>query len=324
MLRMDDAPGLVGLDDVRAAARRLDGVAVRTPLIPAAWAGGDLWLKPEGLQATGAFKLRGAFNAVALLDDDARRRGVVTHSSGNHAQALAWAAREQGIAATVVMPDAAAPVKVAATRALGAEVVMVPPPERDSRVRELVAERGLTFVSPFDDARVIAGGGTVGLEIAADRPDADAVLVPVGGGGLISGIGVAVKALAPATRVVGVEPELAADARDSLARGERVAWDPADTYRTIADGVRLPVIGELTWEHIRRHVDEIVTVPEDAILAAMRLLAVRGRVVAEPTGALTTAAFLAEPARFGRAVAVVSGGNADPALLASVLTSSGA
>ncbi|WP_092625221.1 threonine/serine dehydratase [Jiangella sp. DSM 45060] len=318
---MDDAPGLVGLDDIRAAARRLDGVAVRTPLVPAAWSGGDLWLKPEGLQATGAFKLRGAFNAVALLDGDARGRGVVTHSSGNHAQALAWAAREQGIAATVVMPDAAAPVKVAATRALGAEVVMVPPPERDSRVRELIAERGLTFVSPFDDARVIAGGGTVGLEIAEDRPDAGTVLVPVGGGGLISGIGVAVKALAPGTRVVGVEPELAADARDSLARGERVAWDPADTYRTIADGVRLPVIGELTWEHIRRHVDEIVTVPEDAILAAMRLLAVRGRIVSEPTGALTTAAFLAEPARFGRAVAVVSGGNADPALLARVLTS---
>lgn len=324
MLRMDDAPGLVGLDDIRAAARRLDGVAVRTPLVPAAWSGGDLWLKPEGLQATGAFKLRGAFNAVALLDGDARGRGVVTHSSGNHAQALAWAAREQGIAATVVMPDAAAPVKVAATRALGAEVVMVPPPERDSRVRELIAERGLTFVSPFDDARVIAGGGTVGLEIAEDRPDAGTVLVPVGGGGLISGIGVAVKALAPGTRVVGVEPELAADARDSLARGERVAWDPADTYRTIADGVRLPVIGELTWEHIRRHVDEIVTVPEDAILAAMRLLAVRGRIVSEPTGALTTAAFLAEPARFGRAVAVVSGGNADPVLLARVLTSPGA
>ncbi|SDU09797.1 threonine ammonia-lyase [Jiangella alkaliphila] len=317
------ANGLVTLDDVRAAAARLDGVAVRTPLIPAAWAGGELWLKPEGLQATGAFKLRGAFNAVALLDDDARARGVVTHSSGNHAQALAWAAREQGIAATVVMPDAATPVKVEATRALGAEVLMVRPAERDSRVRELVTERGLTFVSPFDDARVIAGAGTVGLEIAADRPDAGTVLVPVGGGGLISGIGVAVKALAPGTRVVGVEPELAADARDSLARGERVAWDPADTYRTIADGVRLPVIGELTWEHIRRYVDEIVTVPEDAILAAMRLLAVRGRIVSEPTGALTTAAFLAEPERFGRAVAVVSGGNADPALLARVLTSSG-
>ncbi|TDD69441.1 threonine/serine dehydratase [Jiangella aurantiaca] len=317
-----DASGLVTLDDVRAAARRLDGVAVRTPLLPAAWAGGELWLKPEGLQATGAFKLRGAFNAVALLDDGARARGVVTHSSGNHAQALAWAARAQGIAATVVMPDAAAPVKVAATRALGAEVVMVPPPERDSRVRELVAERGLTFVSPFDDARIIAGAGTVGLEIATDRPDAGTVLVPVGGGGLISGIGVAVKALAPGTRVVGVEPELAADARDSLARGERVAWNPADTYRTIADGVRLPVVGELTWEHIRRYVDEIVTVPEDAILAAVRLLATRGRIVAEPTGALTTAAFLAEPERFGRAVAVVSGGNADPALLARVLTDS--
>ncbi|WP_026874642.1 threonine ammonia-lyase [Jiangella gansuensis] len=312
--------GLVTIDDVRAAAGRLDGVAVRTPLLPAAWAGGELWLKPEGLQATGAFKLRGAFNAVALLDDDERARGVVTHSSGNHAQALAWAAKAQGIAATVVMPDAAAPVKVAATRELGAEVVMVPPAERDSRVEELRAQRGLTFISPFDHPGVIAGAGTVGLEIAADEPKIDTVLVPVGGGGLISGIAVAMAAAAPSARVVAVEPELAADLAESLARGERVRWDPADTYRTIADGVRLPVVGELTWRHIQAYVDEVVTVPEDAILAAMSTIATRARVVAEPTGALATAAFLADPGRFGRAVAVVSGGNADPALLASVLT----
>ncbi|TDE10891.1 threonine ammonia-lyase [Jiangella asiatica] len=316
---MPDASGLVTIDDVRAAAGRLDGVAVRTPLVPAAWAGGELWLKPEGLQTTGAFKLRGAFNAVALLDDDERARGVVTHSSGNHAQALAWAAAAQGIPATVVMPDAAAPLKVAATRALGADVIMVPSAERDSRVEQLRTERGLTFISPFDHPGVIAGGGTVGLEIAADLPDVDTVLVPVGGGGLISGIAVAMAAAAPSARVVAVEPELAADLAESLARGERVRWDPERTYRTIADGVRLPVVGELTWRHIQAHVDEVVTVPEDAILAAMAAIATRGRIVAEPTGALTTAAFLTDPGRFGRSVAVVSGGNADPTLLAKVL-----
>ncbi|PSK96378.1 threonine dehydratase [Haloactinopolyspora alba] len=316
---MHGSSELITLDDVRKAAIRISGSVVRTPLLPAPWAQ-RLALKPEGLQATGAFKLRGALNAVAMLAPDARARGVVTHSSGNHAQALAWAARLHGVAATVVMPDAAAPVKVEATRALGAEVVMVPAAERDSRVAELRAQRGLAFISPFDDLDVIAGAGTVGLEIIEDRPDLDTVLVPVGGGGLISGVSTAVKALAPEVRVVAVEPELAADLAESMAAGERVAWDTAATYRTIADGVRLPVVGELTWPHIQAHVDDVVTVGEDAILDAMALITTRSRVVAEPTGALAVAAFLAAPDRFGETAAVVTGGNADPALLARVLT----
>lgn len=320
---MHEASGLVGIEDIRAAASRLRGTVVRTPLLPAPWAG-DLRLKPEGLQPTGAFKLRGAFNAVALLDQARRSPGVVTHSSGNHAQALAWAARAHGIPATIVMPDVAAPVKVEATRALGGEVVMVPAPERDAKVEELRTARGMTFISPFDHVDVIAGAGTVGLEIVEDFPDVDTVLVPVGGGGLISGVGVAVKTLAPNARVVAVEPELAADLAESMARGERVAWDPSSTHRTIADGVRLPVVGELTWPHIQAYVDEVVTVSEEAILDAMGLIAVRSRVVAEPTGALATAAFLADPERFGTAVAVVSGGNADPALLGRQVTAMGA
>lgn len=311
--------GLVSIQDVRDASVRISGSVVRTPLLAAPWAG-DLTLKPEGLQPTGAFKLRGAVNAVAMLEPSARARGVVTHSSGNHAQALAWAARAHGVAATVVMPESAAPVKVAATKALGAEVVMVAPSERDSRVAQLRDELGLAFVSPFDDLDVIAGAGTVGLEIIEDRPEIDTVLVPVGGGGLISGIAAAVKALAPEVRVVAVEPELAADLAESMAAGKRVAWDTSLTYRTVADGVRLPVVGELTWPHIQAHVDDVVTVGEEAILDAMGLVTTRSRVVAEPTGALAVAAYLAEPERFGRTVAVVTGGNADPALLARVLT----
>lgn len=316
---MDVAQELVSIDDVRKASARISGTVIRTPLLGAPWAGA-LSLKLEGLQPTGAFKLRGALNAVARLDPGERNHGVVTHSSGNHAQALAWAARAYGTPATVVMPESAAPVKIEATKALGAEVVMVPPAERDSRVEQLRGERGLAFVPPFDHVDVIAGGGTVGLEIIEDHPDLDTVLVPVGGGGLISGIAVAIKSLAPNTRVVAVEPELAGDLAESMAAGERVAWAPEQTYRTIADGVRLPTVGELTWPHIHAYVDDAVTVAEDAILDGMRLITTRSRVVAEPTGALATAAYLATPERYGKAAAVVTGGNADPALLAEVLT----
>lgn len=309
---------LVTIDDVRLAADRVTGSVLRTPLLPAPWAGG-LVLKPENLQPTGSFKVRGALNAIAKLDPRERARGVVTHSSGNHAQALAWAARSYGVAATVVMPESAAPVKVEATKALGAHVVMVPPDQRDSRARTLRDEAGLAFIAPFDHRDVIAGAGTVGLEIVDDDPGIDTVLVPVGGGGLISGVSVAMKALAPRVRVVAVEPELAGDLAESMAAGERIAWDAALTYRTIADGVRLPVVGEVTWPHIQAHVDDVVTVPEDAILEAMALVTAKSRVVAEPTGALAAAAYLADPQRYGTAAAVVTGGNADPTLLARVL-----
>jgi threonine dehydratase len=268
--------------------------------------------------------MRGALNAVGALPSDLRRRGVITHSSGNHGRALAWAARLFGVPVVVVMPDNSPTIKVQGTRELGAEIVIVRPADRERRVAALSAERGLAVVPPFDHPDVIAGQGTVGLEIVEDLPNVDTVLVPVGGGGLISGVAVAVKALSPGTRVVGVEPELAGDLAEGFHRHERVSWDPALTARTIADGVRLPAVGELTWQHIQHFVDDVVTVSEQAIVAAMGVLATGSRVVAEPSGALTTAAYRERSdAAAGRTVAVVSGGNVDPALLTSALTTAG-
>jgi threonine dehydratase len=298
---------LIALEDVRAAAERIRGRVVRTPLLSTV--DDELLVKPESLQPTGAFKLRGATNAVLRLGP--ATTGVVTHSSGNHAQALAYAARAAGLPATVVMPADAVPAKIAATRALGASVFLVPPAGRQRAADELAGRHGLTPVPPYDHLDVIAGQGTVGLEIAEDAPDAAVVLVPVGGGGLAAGVAVAVKSLLPRAAVVGVEPELAADAAESLRAGRRIAWDPALTARTAADGVRHAVLGELTWEHLRRHLDAVVTVSEAEIEAAARHLAGRFRLVAEPSGALATAAYRWHRAELppGRAVAVVSGGN---------------
>ncbi|HEX2360697.1 MAG TPA: threonine/serine dehydratase [Jiangellaceae bacterium] len=313
---------LVALEDVRTAAERVRGKVVRTPLLPCPWADDDrpLWLKPENLQPTGAFKLRGALSALGALSPDERRHGVITHSSGNHGRALAWAARSYGVPVVVVMPDTSPPIKIDGTRRLGAEIVIVPASEREARVAAISAERALAFIPPFDHAEVIAGQGTVGLEIVADLADVDTVLVPVGGGGLISGVAVAVKALTAGTRVLGVEPELAGDLAEGFRRGERVVWDTALTSRTIADGVRLPAVGELAWRHIAELVDDVVTVSEQSIVDAMALLARASQIVAEPSGALTTAAYFEQPnAAIGRTVAVVSGGNVDPALLAQVL-----
>jgi threonine dehydratase len=315
---------LVTVDDIRAAAGRIAGVVVRTPLLPCLWSDPDrpLWLKPESLQATGAFKIRGAVNAVATLTPEERSRGVVAHSSGNHAQAVAYAARLAGIKATIVMPDTAPAVKLAATRAHGAEVVTVHPDDRDARTAELVAAHGYALIPPYDDPRIIAGQGTVGLEIAADAPDVDVVLVPVSGGGLSSGVAVAIKALCPGSYVVLVEPELAGDAAESFNRGERIAWTNAQTGRTMADGLRVPVLGELPWEHLRRYADAVVTVTEDEIAEAVRVLAHDARLVAEPSGAVATAAYLfhADELPVGRRhVAVVSGGNVEPAQYANLL-----
>jgi threonine dehydratase len=314
---------LVTVDDVRTAAARVLGQVVRTPLLPCPWAdrARPLWLKPENLQPTGAFKMRGALNAVGALSAAQRGQGVITHSSGNHGRALAWAARSYAIPAVVVMPDTSPAIKVEGTRALGAEIVMVPAPDREARVAAIAAERGLVVIPPYDHADVIAGQGTVGLEIVQDVPDIGTVLVPVGGGGLISGVAIAVKAISPATRVVGVEPELAGDLAEGFRRGERAVWDPALTGRTIADGVRLPSVGELTWQHIMRLVDDVVTVSEQSIVDAMAVLARSSRLVAEPSGALTTAAYLQRAGvSTGRTVAIVSGGNVEPALLARALT----
>lgn len=314
---------LVSVDDVREAQDRIAATCVRTPLLVA---GPDdnvyaLRVKPESLQPTGAFKLRGATNAVVQLGPDEQVVGVVTHSSGNHGQAVAYASRAAGVPCTVVMPDNAAPVKVAATQRWGARIVTVPVAERITATERIADETGATVIAPYDNPRVIAGQGTVGLEIVADADDVDTVLVPVGGGGLISGVAVAVKALSPTTRVIAVEPELSADLAESFAAGQRVAWPEELVARTSADGLRADVIGELTWPHIQAHVDEVLTVSEAAISDAMGYLARRARLVAEPSGAVATAGWLAHPDRasLGRTVAVVSGGNVDPAAFAAAI-----
>ena len=288
-----------------------------------------LLIKAESLQPTGAFKLRGAYAAISALSREARGAGVVAHSSGNHAHAVAYAAALLGVPATVVVPANAPPIKVEAARSLGARIVFCEPglAARTRTVDQLISEHGYAPIPPFDHRDVIAGQGTVGLEIAADCPDVDLVVCPVGGGGLISGVAAAVTATRPGALVVGVEPELAADARDSLRAGHRVAWPAADTQRTIADALRADQVGELPMRHMLAQVHDIVTVSEDEIRAAMRLLATGARLVAEPGGAVAVAACLFrsdELPRARRRVAILSGGNVDPALLAEVLRSDGA
>ncbi|MFJ1753104.1 threonine/serine dehydratase [Kitasatospora sp. NPDC088134] len=318
---------LVDLEDLHAARRRIAGTAVRTPLLPCPWAsrqdGRALWLKPENLQPTGAFKIRGAMNRLAALTAEERARGVVAQSSGNHAQAVAYAAQRLGIKAVIVMPDTSPAVKIENTRAFGAEVVIVTAEQRDTVPAELAAAHGYVWVPPYDDPYIVAGQGTVGLEIAEDAPDElDTVLVPVSGGGLIGGTAAAIKLACPGVRVIGVEPEFAADAQESLRKGVRTAWPVADTYRTIADGLRTPSVGVLPFEHISAYVDDIVTVSEEEIRATVALLARRGRLVAEPSGAVAPAAYFHRAEELGGRVfaAVVSGGNLEPALLAELLS----
>jgi threonine dehydratase len=317
---------LISIDDIRAAAATIAGVAVRTPLLESlAYPG--LWLKPESLQPIGAFKLRGALNAVAKLPAGVRAAGVVADSSGNHGQALAYAARRFGVACVVVMPDVAPQFKIDAVRALGAEVELVPPADRLRRLQEIVAQRGLVPIPPFDHPDVIAGQGTVGLEIVEDLPGVACVLVPVGGGGLASGLSTAIKALRPETVVVGIEPELAGDAAESLRLGRVAQWSTDLTYRTAADGLRTN-LSELTFAHLSARLDGILTVTEDEIRSTVAELVRIARIVAEPSGAVAPAAWLhhrdelrdrfAIPA--GPTVAVVSGGNIAPAALSALLT----
>ncbi|MFI7110947.1 threonine/serine dehydratase [Nonomuraea sp. NPDC050227] len=301
---------LVTIDDIRAAAGRINGTAVRTPLLRM----GEAWLKPESLQPVGSFKIRGAYNALAAL----RPAGVVTHSSGNHGQALAFAAAQFGVPCVVVVPEGTPAVKAAAIEGWGAELVVVPPDQREVTAERLAGERGLTLVPPYDHRAIIAGQGTIGLEIVEDLPDVEVVLVPVSGGGLAAGVAAAVKALRPDVRVYGVEPELAADAAESLAAGHVVAWETTRTFRTIADGLRVNQVSELTFAHLREHLEGIVTVAEDELRAAMRHIARTARLVAEPSGAATTAALLSGRVPAGRTVAVLSGGNVDPELFAQV------
>jgi threonine dehydratase len=318
---VSDVPDLVTLDAIRRAASTLRGVAIRTPLVPYGPPQDRVLLKAESLQPIGAFKIRGAYVAIAELPPAGRERGVITYSSGNHAQGVARAARLLGVPAVIVMPSDAPAIKRERVAADGAEIVTVgtASDERRERAEAIAAERGLAIVPPFDDDRVIAGQGTVGLEIAEDLANVAAVVVPVGGGGLASGVAVAIKALAPRARVIGVEPELAADARESLERGEIVGWPAGDVSRTIADGTRTQALGPRTFAHLRAHLDGIATVSEAEIAAAVRLAAEGSRLVAEPSGALALAAIVFRGGELGLrdldgpVVGVVSGGNVDPA-----------
>jgi threonine dehydratase len=327
----DSAP-LVSIDDIRAAAANLAGVAIRTPLLQFGTAGPGgprVLLKAESLQPIGAFKIRGAYHAIASLSPEERARGVVTHSSGNHAQGVARAARLLGSRAVIVMPSDAPTVKRRRVEADGAEVVTVAPASsaREARAEELIRERGLVFIPPYDDDRVIAGQGTLGLEIAEDVPDLAAVLIPIGGGGLASGVAVAIRALHPGARILGVEPELAADAQQSLREGRIVRWDAAQTGRTIADGVRSQAIGRRPFAHLSKLLDAVVTVTEAEVAAGVRLIAEETRLVVEPSGAVAPAAARYRAAEAGIAdlrgtvVAVVSGGNVDPERYLALLES---
>jgi threonine dehydratase len=311
---------LVTLAAIRRAAETLRGITIRTPLVPFGPPAHQRYLKAESLQPIGAFKLRGAYVAVASLRPDERERGVITYSSGNHALGVARAARLLGARAVVVMPSDAPYVKARRVKEEGAEIVVVGPAsdERRAVAERLARERGLSVIPPFDDDRIICGQGTCGLEIVEDLPDVAAIYVPVGGGGLASGVAAAVRAIRPATRVIGVEPELAADARESLAAGRIVSWPAERVSRTIADGTRTQSLGLRTFAHLAALIDRIVTVSEAEIAAAVRLAAEESRLVVEPSGAVSIAAMRFHPAEAGLrdldapVVAIVSGGNVDP------------
>ena len=317
---------MVSLSDIRAAQTLLQGIALRTPLFE--WTNPTdrrkLFLKLENLQPIGAFKLRGAYNKVASLSDEERRRGVISYSSGNHAQGVAYAARALDVRAIIVMPGNAPKNKLEATAALGAEIVAVGPgsEERRRRAEELAAEHGYVIVPPYNDEKIIAGQGTVGLEILDSLSNAETVLVPVGGGGLISGVAAAIKLSGnPRVKVIGVEPELASDARASLRAGHIVSFPAEQVSPTLADGLRTQSIGAINFEHIRAYVDDIISVTESEIYEAMRLLSENPKTLAEPSGAVAPAAFLFHANELPDTsinVAVISGGNIDPALLADL------
>jgi threonine dehydratase len=304
----------VSLQDIRDAQARIRAVARVTPLLDVSGvAGRPLWLKCESLQPGGAFKIRGAYNMVAQLSDPQRRRGVITYSSGNHGQAVAIAARALGAPALVVMPTTAPKIKVEGARGFGAEVVFAGTTSlhRLAKAEELAAERGLTMVPPFDHEWIIAGQGTLGLEILEQCANVATVLVPIGGGGLISGVAAAIKQAREGVTVVGIEPAGAASMKNAIEAGEVRTLEGA---RSVADGLMAVRPGDLTFAHVRRYVDRLVTVDDEAIVAAVRWLFERAHIVAEPSGAATVAAALASDARYTPPViAIVSGGNLDPA-----------
>jgi threonine dehydratase len=323
---------LVSIEEIRSAAARIASIAIRTPLIRAPFPGlsghgtaKEIYLKAESLQPVGAFKIRGAANKILQLTPEEIARGVITYSSGNHAQGVAYAAREVGAKAVIVMPSNAPAIKRAATLAMGAEIVTVGPASSDRLAKsdELVRRHGYIVIPPYDDRQIIAGQATCGLEIIEEIPHVDLVLAPVSGGGLLSGVAAAVKQLNPRTKVYGVEPELAGDTAESFRTGQIATWPAELTSRTIADGLRTQSVGERNFAHLQAFVDGIVTVTEAEIRAAMRAIVAATRLVPEPSGAVAIAALLFHASQlppYTTAAAVVSGGNVDPALLAQILT----
>src|SRR5215213_10375598 len=314
-------PDSITFDDIRAANERLRGVAHITPVITSrtldGQAGCAVFLKCENLQRGGAFKFRGAYNTISQLTQAERARGVVAFSSGNHAQGVALAAQLLGAPAAICMPSDAPAVKVAATRGYGAEVIFYDrlKDDRDAIARGIAEQRGMPLVPPYDDLRIMAGAGTAALELVEEVPDLDAVLVPIGGGGLIAGSAIAIHGAHPQLRVFGVEPAGADDTLRSLRAGERVGIAPPST---IADGLRVSKPGALTFPVVQRHVEDILVVTDDEILDAVRFALLRLKLVVEPSGAVTLAALLTGhlPTSIGRVGAIISGGNIDPPVLA--------
>ncbi len=304
---------LPDIGDIRTAAERIRPHAHRTPVLTCAHLnerfGAKLFFKCENFQRTGAFKFRGACNAVFSLPDDEAARGVATHSSGNHAQAMARAAKLRGIKAYVVMPRGASAVKREATAGYGAEITECEPTQesRETTAAKVIAETGAMLIHPYNDPRIIAGQGTAALELLDDAPGLDAILVPVGGGGLASGTAIAAAALSPGTRVIGVEPSAADDAQRSLEAGRIM---PSDNPRTIADGL-CGSLGELTLAALRAHAHSIVTVSEEGIVRAMRLIWERMKIVIEPSAAVTVAALMEHKIDGQRIGVILSGGNVD-------------
>lgn len=320
---------LVTLNQIYAAKQQIAGVAVRTPLYRVERArlriAGiaepkfDLYIKAESEQPIGSFKLRGAYNMMAQLSPERLSRGVITYSSGNHAQGVAYAARALGAKAMIVMPENAPKIKIAATRALGAEIVMVGPAssERQAKAEELAERFGYTVIPPYDDAAIVAGQATCALEILEQLPGVELIMVPVSGGGLLSGTGAVVKLSAPGVQVWGAEPALAADARESFETKQLVKWPAEKTTRTIGDGLRTQSLGALNFEHVIKFVDGIVTVSEEEILSAMHAMLRVTKLVPEPSGAVALAAALYhanELPAVGKMAVVLSGGNLEPEL----------
>ena len=314
----------VSLDDIERAAKVIQGQVQETPCLASRTlseiSGAEVYLKFENHQFTASFKERGALNKLTSLDGAQRAKGVIAYSAGNHAQGVAYHAHRLGIHAVIVMPRYTPFVKVEHTERHGAEVVLEGDnfdAAKDYALRA-VKERGLTLVHPYDDEKIIAGQGTMGLEILEALPEVETVLVPVGGGGMISGIATAIKLSRPSVKVIGVEPELAADAQASFRSAKLVDFPAEQVTQTIADGLRTQSIGPINFEHIRRYVDDIVTVSEDEIRGAMRRLAANPKTVAEPSGAVAVAGFLFHAEQLPRAtvhVAVISGGNIEPGML---------